>query len=303
MAKRVKSRLRTKIEEIDDGESVMVEAKYFDDLSQPEHLRYSSLLGKKLCGRESETFNFKSYLIVFEDGGRSLIAKTKVRRVEPSLEDTEDTSSDKNDKISFQIVKNVNTAVITNSVFQSTITSSENCITVSSSNQNSDVQPATTSTEISISSVSDVSNHLSMPKPDVILQTDYVTDKPGPTNIDTPDSVSVPSPDTLNIVLYDSTITPVEKPEALDKWAVTTRQQRKNNAPDSAKQIRDKKLKKSPVYEDEFFLLSDALQECDDISDDEIDVVLLPPENVDGDTDNECRNDTGLTYIYVGLVK
>ena len=244
-----------------------------------------------------------SYLIVFEDGGRSLIAKTKVRRVEPSLEDTEDTSSDKNDKISFQIVKNVNTAVITNSVFQSTITSSENCITVSSSNPNSDVRPATTSTEISISSVSDVSNHLSMPKPDVILQTDYVTDKPGPTNIDTPDSVSVPSPDTLNIVLYESTITPVEKPEALDKWAVTTRQQRKNNAPDSAKQIRDKKLKKSPVYEDEFFLLSDALQECDDISDDEIDVVLLPPENVDGDTDNECRNDTELTYIYVGLVK
>ena len=303
MAKRAKSRFRTKIEEIDNGQSVMVEAKYFDDLSQPEHLRYSSLLGKKLCGRESETFNFKSYLIVFEDGGRSLIAKTKVRRVEPSLEDTEDTSSDKNDEISFQIVKNVNTAVTTNSVFQSTITSSENCITVSSSNPNSDVRPATTSTEISISSVSDVSNHLSMPKPDVILETDYVTDKPGPTNIDTPDSVSVPSPDTLNIVLYDGTITPVEKPEALDKWAVTTRQQRKNNAPDSAKQIRDKKLKKSPVYEDEFFLLSDALQECDAISDDEIDVVLLPPENVDGDTDNECRNDTGLTYIYVGLVK
>ena len=195
-----------------------------------------------------------SYLIVFEDGGRSLIAKTKVRRVEPSLEDTEDTSSDKNDKISFQIVKNVNTAVITNSVFQSTITSSENCITVSSSNPNSDVRPATTSTEISISSVSDVSNHLSIPKPDVvILQTDYVTDKPGPTNIGTPDSVSVPSPDTVNIVLYESAITPVEKSEALDKWAVTPRQQRKNNAPDSAKQIRDKKLKKSPVYEDEFF--------------------------------------------------
>ena len=254
MAKRAKSRFRTKIEEIDDGQSVMVEAKYFDDLSQPEHLRYSSLLGKKLCGRESETFNFKSYLIVFEDGGRSLIAKTKVRRVEPSLEDTEDTSSDKNDEISFQIVKNVNTAVTTNSVFQSTITSSENCITVSSSNQNSDVQPATTSTEISISSVSDVSNHLSIPKPDVvILQTDYVTDKPGPTNIGTADSVSVPSPDTVNIVLYESAITPVEKSEALDKWAVTPRQQRKNNAPNSAKQIRDKKLKKSPVYEDEFF--------------------------------------------------
>ena len=41
MAQHAKSRFRTKIEEIDDGESVMVEAKYFDDLSQPEHLRYS----------------------------------------------------------------------------------------------------------------------------------------------------------------------------------------------------------------------------------------------------------------------
>ena len=34
----------------------------------------------------------------------------------------------------------------------------------------------------------------------------------------------------------------------------------------------------------------DALQECNVISDDEIDVVLLPPENVNGNTDNECGN-------------
>ena len=46
MAKRVKSRFGTKIEEIDNGESVIVEAKYFDDLSHPEHLRCFSLLGK-----------------------------------------------------------------------------------------------------------------------------------------------------------------------------------------------------------------------------------------------------------------
>ena len=36
----------------------------------------------------------------------------------------------------------------------------------------------------------------------------------------------------------------------------------------------------------------DALQECNVISDDEIDVVLLPPENVNGNTDNECGNDS-----------
>ena len=119
--------------------------------------------------------------------------------------------------------------------------------------------------------------------------------------ISLPDSVSVPSPDTVNIVLNGSTITPMEKPEALDKWAVTPRQQRKRKAPDSAKQIRDK-LKKSLVYEDEF-LLSDAFQECDGISDDEIDAVLLPPENVDKDTDNECGNDTELTDISLELAK
>ena len=46
MAEREKSRFRTKIEETDDRESAMVEAKYFDDLSEPEHLRNSSLWEK-----------------------------------------------------------------------------------------------------------------------------------------------------------------------------------------------------------------------------------------------------------------
>ena len=218
------------------------------------------------------------------------------------MEDTEATSNDKADEISFQTIKNVNTAVKTNSAFQSTTTSSEDCITISSpSNPSPDVLPTTTSTEISILSASDVSNRLFTPKPDVvILQTDYVTDKPGSSNIGTPDSVSVPSPDTVNIVLNESTINPVEKPEAIDKWAVTPRQQRKRKAPEDAKQIRDKK---SPVHEDKFLLLSDAFQECDGISDDETDVALLPPENVDGDTDNECGNDTELTDISLGLVK
>ena len=95
----------------------------------------------------------------------------------------------KADKISFQIVKNVNTAVETNSASQSTTTPSKDCITVSSpSNSNPVVLPATTSTEISISSTSDVSNRLFILKPDaVILQTNYVTNKPGPSNIGTPD--------------------------------------------------------------------------------------------------------------------
>ena len=77
----------------------------------------------------------------------------------------------------------------------------------------------------------------------------------------------------------------------------------KRKGPDSAKQIRDKNLKKSPVYEDKFILLNNAFQECDGISDGEIDVVLWPPENVDGDTDNEYGNDTEPTDISLGLVK
>ena len=81
-----------------------------------------------------------------------------------------------------------------------------------------------------------------------------------------------------------------------------TKATEKRKARDSGKQIHDKKLKKSPVYEDEF-LLSDAFLECDGISDDEIDAVLLPPENVDKDTDNECGNDTELTDISLELAK
>ena len=115
--------------------------------------------------------------------------------------------------------------------------------------------------------------------------------------------MSAPSSDTVNIVLNESTITSMEKPEALDKWTVAPRQQGKRKDPDSVKQICDKKLKKSPVHEDEFFILSEAFQECNDISNDEIDVVLLLPENVDGDTDNECGNDTEVTDISLGMIK
>ena len=78
MAQHAKSRFCTKIEEIDDGESVMVEAKYFEDLSRPEHLRYSSLLGKNYVVGKLKQSTSTSYLIAFEDGGHSLIAKMKV---------------------------------------------------------------------------------------------------------------------------------------------------------------------------------------------------------------------------------
>ena len=118
----------------------------------------------------------------------------------------------------------------TNSAFQSTTTSGKNCITVFSLLIPSKLECATSNyfyRNIYLTA-SDVSNHLSIPKPDVvILETNYVTDKPRPPNNGTQGSVSVPSPGTVNIVLNESTITPMEKPEALDKWAVIPRQQRK----------------------------------------------------------------------------
>ena len=122
----------------------MVEAKYFGELSQPEHFRYFSLLGRNYVAGKMKHSISTSYLIDFEDGGRSFIAKTKARKADPSLEDTEDISSNKTNEISFQIVKNINTAVKTNSAFQSTTATSEDCITVSSpSNPNPDVLPET----------------------------------------------------------------------------------------------------------------------------------------------------------------
>ena len=66
-----------------------------------------------------------SYLTDFEDGGCSLITKIKLQRADPSLEDTEDTTCDRVNEIIFQIVKNVNTAVKTNTAFLSTATPSE----------------------------------------------------------------------------------------------------------------------------------------------------------------------------------
>ena len=44
-------------------------------------------------------------------------------------------------------------------------------------------------------------------------------------------------------------------------------------------------------------ILHIAIDECDNISDKELDLVLLPPDNVDGDTNNEEGNDRKLRDI------
>ena len=98
MAECAKSRFHAKIEEIDDGKSVMAEAKYFDDLSQLEHLRYPLLLEKNLVVGKVKHSTSTSYFD-FDNGGCSLIAKAKIRRADPSLEDIEDTSSEKADEM------------------------------------------------------------------------------------------------------------------------------------------------------------------------------------------------------------
>ena len=46
---------------------------------------------------------------------------------------------------------------------------------------------------------------------------------------------------------------------------------------------------------DEFLLLNDAFEEFEQMSDEEVELVLLPPDNVNGDTDNEVGNDAEVT--------
>ena len=60
------------------------------------------IAGKNYVAGKVKHSTSTSYLIDFEDGSSSVIAKTKVQRADPSLEETEDTSSDKADEISFQ---------------------------------------------------------------------------------------------------------------------------------------------------------------------------------------------------------
>ena len=51
------------------------------------------------------------------------------------------------------------------------------------------------------------------------------------------------------------------------------------------------------------FLLHDAIGECDNILHKELDLVLLPPENVDGDTDKEVGSGTELTDINLDQIQ
>ena len=70
--------------------------------------------------------------------------------------------------------------------------------------------------------------------------------------------------------------------------------QRKRKPTGSASEIRQKKIGKPMGNADEFFLLNDAFEKFEQMSDEEVELVHLPPDNVDGNTDNEVGNDAEL---------
>ena len=50
---------------------------------------------------------------------------------------------------------------------------------------------------------------------------------------------------------------------------------------------------------DEFVLLQDAIDECDEYLGEEVELVITPPDNDDGDTDDEVGNDADLGEIHL----
>ena len=54
---------------------------------------------------------------------------------------------------------------------------------------------------------------------------------------------------------------------------------------------------------DEFVLLQDAIDVCDEYLDKEMELVITPPDNVDGDTDGEVGNDADLGEIHLDNVQ
>jgi hypothetical protein len=80
--------------------------------------------------------------------------------------------------------------------------------------------------------------------------------------------------------------------ELTENTQATSGKQRKSRRRPSLNRIREKKVQSEG---NEFVYLQDALEECENLSDgEEIDVVLLPPENIDGETDDELENEEGI---------
>ena len=248
MAERAKSRFRVKLEQFDDGDSVIVEATYFDNLSQPIESRYSTLLGKKYVSGTIKHSTSTSYFIEFEDGSSSTIAKSKVKRV---MDNTETVNFD----ISVNLPRNDSQPQPQPTIPTTLAPANDPSLPTSEA----DIlihQEANSVIQSEVNSIveSEVNSHVEVGQEDRNEISEVVVASAA--NISTPTSASRSD-------------------------IVTPKQRKRRKIPDSATQIRTKKMKKC-VNEDEHVLLSDVLEECDEISDDEIDVVLLPPDNVDG---------------------
>ena len=71
------------------------------------------------------------------------------------------------------------------------------------------------------------------------------------------------------------------------------RRKRKPNS--NLSEVRERKMGKLLRDDDEFLLLNDAVEESEQLSDEELEFVILPPDNVDGETDTEIGNDVELS--------
>ena len=287
MAERAKSRFRVKLEQFDDGDSVFVEATYFDNLSQPIESRYSTLLGKKYVSGTIKHSTSTSYFIEFEDGSSSTIAKSKVKRV---MDNTETVNFD----ISVNLPRNDSQPQPQPTIPTTLAPANDPSLPTSEA----DIlihQEANSVIQSEVNSIveSEVNSHVEVGQEDRNEISEVVVASAA--NISTPTSA----------VTDEKNSQPSGKSDAPENKSrsdiVTPKQRKRRKIPDSATQIRTKKMKKC-VNEDKHVLLSDALEECDEISDDEIDVVLLPPDNVDGDTDNECGNESELTDITLSKI-
>ena len=103
MAERAKSRKRQDVYEFEVGNLVSVDGTYFDDMNQPEEIRYSaSLEDGHVKGRVSQQTG-QSYRIEFEDGTSCMVPKERVKlvpyhRKQPNTMDTSTFSDDKDDE-------------------------------------------------------------------------------------------------------------------------------------------------------------------------------------------------------------
>lgn len=328
MEERIKTRLRLK--PLGIGDRVMVEAEYFDDITAPKEMRYSTLLGKEFVEGIVKSITSLSYTITFEDNTTSVVTKSKVKQVDDNQGDN--TSDVKFKSESSQASYAAHSGKRNNGPnnmpeaqqAHSIITSS---FVTESKVRNVDVNHDDTSDvkfKIESSEVSADSGHDTIPKAHPVtplpyapisssFETPVLQGEKVPRKVTTRASYSITKTSSLTtgqiylskqddfmeastsaITAQSSVPTDTDTPALQTHINACKRKKRAVSGKKTESQQTQSNVK-SILSENEHVYLKDALCHCDDmISDDEVDLVLLPPDNVEGDTDTECGNDADL---------